>query len=83
MTQDKIIEMLRASCDKDRVDPEQNGFWVIVTEELEAFAKLVAEKEREACAKECWKQMGLLPTQAWTVNPYEQCIDAIRARGQA
>jgi hypothetical protein len=39
--------------------------------------------EREACAKECWKQMGLLPTQAWTVNPYEQCIDAIRARGQA
>jgi len=47
------------------------------------FAKLVAEKEREACAKECWKQMGLLPTQAWTVNPYEQCADAIRARGQA
>jgi len=47
MTQDEIIEMLRASCDKDRVDPEQNGFWVIVTEELEAFAKLVAEHERE------------------------------------
>jgi len=54
---------------------------------VEIFAKLVAEKataiEREACAKECWKQMGLIPTQAWTVNPYEQCIDAIRARGQA
>ena len=47
MTQDEIIEMLRASCEKDRVDPEQNGFWVIVTEELEAFAKLVAEKEVE------------------------------------
>ena len=44
MTQDEIIEMLRASCDKDRVDPEQNGFWVIVTEELVSFAKLVAEK---------------------------------------
>ena len=44
MTKEEIIEMLRASCDKDRVDPEQNGFWVIVTEELEAFAKLVAEK---------------------------------------
>ena len=82
MTQEELIEMLRASCDKDRVDPEQNGFWVIVTEELEAFAKLVAEKEREACAKECWKQMGLLPTQAWTVNPYEQCINAIRERGK-
>ena len=49
MTQDEIIEMLRASCEKDRVDPEQNGFWVIVTEELVAFAKLIAEKEREAC----------------------------------
>jgi hypothetical protein len=47
MTQDEIIEMLRASCDKDRVDPEQNGFWVIVTDELVAFAKLVAEHERD------------------------------------
>ena len=53
MTQDEIIEMLRASCDKDRVDPEQNGFWIIVTEELEAFAKLIAEKAiKEALAQE-------------------------------
>jgi hypothetical protein len=44
MTQDEIIAMLRASCDKDKVDPEQNGFWVIHTDELEAFAKLVAER---------------------------------------
>ena len=44
MTQDEIIEMLRASCDKDKVDPEQNGFWVIHTPELEAFAKLVAQR---------------------------------------
>ena len=51
MTQDEIIEMLRASCDKDKVDPEQNGFWVIHTDELEAFAKLVAQHEREACAE--------------------------------
>jgi hypothetical protein len=46
MTQDEIIAMLRASCDKDKVDPEQNGFWVIHTDELEAFAKLVAQHER-------------------------------------
>ena len=52
MTKDELIEMLRASCDKDRVDPEQNGFWVIVTEELEAFAKLVEEKAiKEALAQ--------------------------------
>ena len=44
MTQDEIIAMLRASCDKDKVDPEQNGFWVIHTDELEAFAKLVAHR---------------------------------------
>ena len=77
MTQDEIIEMLRASCDKDKVDPEQNGFWVIVTEELERFAKLVAQHEREACAK--------------VAEAYEPRCDtcpsgvanAIRARGQA
>lgn len=60
MTQDEIIGMLRASCDKDRVDPEQNGFWVITTEELEAFAKLVAEKateEANARANASWTLM--------------------------
>jgi hypothetical protein len=73
MTQDEIIEMLRASCDKDRVDPEQNGFWVIVTEELEAFAKLIAQHEREACAMVC-AEFGI---QGW------DCEEAIRAREQA
>jgi hypothetical protein len=79
MTQDEIIEMLRASCDKDRVDPEQNGFWVIVTEELEAFAKLVAQhakaEEREECAVDA----------EWCIqNHLEHHIpERIRARGQA
>jgi hypothetical protein len=61
MTQDEIIAMLRASCDKDKVDPEQNGFWIIHTDELEAFAKLVAEHEREACADiaENWNSNGM------------------------
>ena len=80
MTQDEIIEMA--------IQAELNLYVHDLTEKryievIETFAKLVAAKEREACAKECWKQMGLLPTQAWSVNPYEQCIDAIRARGQA
>jgi flagellar biosynthesis/type III secretory pathway chaperone len=39
-------------------------------------------KERKACVTECWVQMGLIPSQPWTVNPYEQCIKAIRARGE-
>jgi hypothetical protein len=79
MTQDEIIEMLRASCDKDRVDPEQNGFWVIVTEELEAFAKLAAEKEREACANVC----EALEDDGGEWDIQQQCANAIRARGQA
>jgi hypothetical protein len=89
MTQDEIIEMARQAGyflydltethGKKTVETDEDDEWA----QLEAFAKLVAAKEREACAKECWKQMGLLPAQAWTVNPYEQCIDAIRARGQA
>jgi hypothetical protein len=48
---------------------------VICTEELIAFAKLVAEHEREACAKLCWSQRKY-----WDA---EACADAIRAKGQA
>jgi hypothetical protein len=67
--------MLRASCDKDKVDPEQNGFWVIHTPELETFAKLVAEHERDKfCA--VLRQLH---------DSYSLASDsnAIRARGQA
>jgi len=77
MTQAEIIAMLRASCDKDKVDPEQNGFWVIHTDELEAFAKLIAQHEREACAK---------ISDEWAVgypHPSTVIAEAIRARGQA
>jgi len=45
---------------------------VICTEELKAFAKLVAAKEREACAKVADGFVGADPI-----------ADAIRARGQA
>lgn len=86
MTQDEIIEMLRASCDKDKVDPEQNGFWVIVTEELERFAKLVAQHEREEIAQFIERtNLGSLPNE--TALHYAQLLKsystAIRARGQA
>ena len=77
MSKDEIIAMLRASCDKNKVDPEQNGFWVIHTPELEAFAKLVAQHEREACAK---------LADEWAVgwpHPAKTIALDIRARGQA
>jgi hypothetical protein len=55
---------------------------VICTEELEAFAKLVREDEREACAKVC-ENFDFEPDgEGWT-DGVEMCIQAIRARGQA
>jgi hypothetical protein len=72
MTQDEIIDMAR-----------QAGM-VVVNDEfsllpfLEAFAKLIAAKEREACAKVCEKTITSQRS-AWGAN---FCIAAIRARGE-
>ena len=62
MTQDEIIEMANQS---GIVNPQN------VINTLEDFAKLVAQHEREACAKLADKYM-----ERWTA-------EAIRARGQA
>ncbi len=50
MTQDEIIEMTR----KVGVEATGNEYWPFFIEELEAFAKLVAAKEREAITDEYW-----------------------------
>ena len=44
------------------------------------FAKLVAEAEREACAKVCDE---LSAKHTWEGCYANECADAIRARGQA
>jgi len=67
MTQDEIIEMARrAGCF------EKHQVFYFTQQDLEAFAKLVAKKEREAIAvwleKECDEQY---------------LADRVRARGQA
>ena len=70
MTQDEIIEMAR------QVGIIFHGLGN-TPEELEAFAKLVAAKEREACARI-----------VESVNSYDNpmtsgdCSEAIRARGE-
>jgi hypothetical protein len=56
MTQDEIIELARQAGIKCRT--EKGVFCSkyidgIIDDDLEAFARLVAEKEREACAKLC------------------------------
>ena len=52
MTQDEIIQMAR---DTANHGTHANGetIYTFYLEQLEAFAKLVAEKEREACAEIC------------------------------
>lgn len=61
--------------------------WLMYTEDLERFAELVAEAEREACAELC--EELLAPAEysdtdrsMWDVTCMD-CSDAIRARGVA
>ena len=68
MTQDEIIEMARQADIRDSLEYDHMECDI---ESLEAFAKLVAQHEREACAKI-----------ADTAEPYKSA-DLIRARGQA
>ena len=71
MTQDEIIEMAQ-ECNLIGMRPHLDG---IYSESLVAFAKLVAAKEREACAKLCEEfHFGQAPMMIQR---------AIRARGEA
>lgn len=77
MTRDDIIKLMRESCDTDKSEPWDNGFWTVTQEELERFYRAAyaagAAAEREACAKVC-EEDGLLWGQRYAI--------AIRARGE-
>jgi len=87
MTQDEIIKMLRNS--GAIVTPI--GFvteppTLTVVDVMERFAKLVAQKEREACAWVCDSleeqcEKLLVPDEKWPTP--SDCANIIRARGQA
>ena len=69
MTQDEIIEMaVQAGIAKEIAE--------VNIDIMEAFAKLVAQHEREACVKVAYYSMHDQDTPA-------DIADAIRARGQA
>ena len=74
MTQDEIIEMARQADIKHRTNVFYSQFCDgVYADDLEAFAKLVAAKEREECAKV-----------AEYINVYDKTIAGyIRARGEA
>ena len=80
MTQDEIIEMARqAGMDYlQYISPE-------AFEKVTAFCKLVAQHEREACAKVC-ETLWNTPTNGMATEEQsygDECAKAIRARGQA
>jgi len=72
MNQDEIIVMAR----QVGYTPFEALKW---EQALTNFAKLVAAKEREACAKVC---ESLFDLEDDTCDEAEQCAAAIRARGE-
>ena len=100
MTHDEIIEMARQAgidigmWEKLSYDDDVFGYGIDGTHEnLEAFAKLVAAKEREACAILCdnrssfywnWQAENLQKHEEnrHYAKASEECADAIRARGE-
>ena len=72
MTQDEIIEMARQADIRDSLEYDHMECDI---ESLEAFAKLVAQHEREACAQLA-ENMGPCGFTG------ESSANAIRARGQ-
>ena len=88
MNQDEIIEMARQAGFEDfdkwsEHYPQETQRWCL---RMEAFAKLVAAKEREACATVCddlYRVWTL--TDEYDIDPPDaiDCKRAIRARGEA
>jgi hypothetical protein len=86
MTKEEIIELARQAgfdigmWEKLSDDDDVFGYGIDGTHEnLEAFAKLVAEKEREACANIC----ETLELPEWPDKVRQPLAQAIRAMGQA
>lgn len=76
MKQDEIIEMARqAGLVEWHESIQQESYTFAMPERLEAFAKLIAQHEREACADICKSWLGRYPA--------IEIMNAIRARDQA
>lgn len=83
MTQDEIIEMYLEVSNKLCNGTE--WCWAGVGEPLQLFAKLVAQHEREACAKVV-ETLWDTPTNGMATEEQfygNECAKVIRARGQA
>ena len=87
--QDEIFAMAKEAGARFSSNPDEYDVMKITHSGLKAFAKLVAEAEREACAEICKKHAdvyAMLEQNPTAKSAWAACIDnldAIRARGQA
>ena len=90
MTHDEIIDMAEKAglaSGSDEYPDIWQTYMYVGKKEIEAFAKLIAEAEREACAKVCDELIAPdiyrdTDVSMWDVTCMD-CAAAIRARGQA
>ena len=86
MTRDEVIRLAMKAGLLDKVDCSDDYFIPgdAFVEEIEVFAKLVAETEREECAKLCEEIARRNEEECdidWVTGNME-CADYIRARGE-
>jgi hypothetical protein len=98
MNRDEIIRLAMKAGLLDKVDCSDDYFIPgdAFVDEIEAFAKLVAETEREQCEKACEDLLAEIPLCGVTENysgeyfhedvfyaeGIDDCIEAIRTRGE-
>ena len=79
MTDEQIIEMARqAGGEFYEGFAGSTNFVKFTEDDFGKFAKLVAQHEREACAKVC---ENVVSNEGYVQSKW--CVDAIRARGEA
>jgi len=80
MTQDEIIEIANSMAFMASIwiEDDSNEF-----KDMIDFAKLVAAKEREACAMLCESEWDGDADTYESTQAYNECAAAIRARGEA
>jgi hypothetical protein len=78
ITKDEVLKMAREAGISTGKRFVGNELVECITIEVQTFAKLVAEAEREACAKVCDE---LSKKHSWEGCYANECAEAIRARG--
>jgi hypothetical protein len=69
-----IIKMAKEACDSDKVDAWHNGFWTLTQEELERFAALVADHERDRICKAIKEEDDYCVTEGDYMLDSDDCI---------